>query len=289
MHSLDYAYTNLIERIVAKSECANKREDRTGVGSYSLFSEVLEFDLSLGFPLMTCKFTSFKMMATEWMFFTRGITNNNWLTERGCNIWKPWANEDGELGPIYGAQLRNFNGFDQLQYVVDTLKANPDSRRIMFTYYNPSVIPDEKKTHKENIDSGKAVLPPCHVLYVFSTEVRSDGKRYLNGHLTQRSGDVLLGIPFNISQLALWVEVLAHHCDLIPGKISHMIVDAHIYDNQLDDAKAFLLNVDYQNLQQAPTLKIIADRDKPIDEYELSDFELSKYDHQGKFKFDIAV
>ena len=291
----DMQYLNICADILKKAKSEeNLVDDRTGVGCYSDFARYITHDLRNGFPLLLCKFTSFKAMATEMLAFSRGVTNNNWLVERGCNIWTPWAREDGELGPIYGSQLRNFNGqgFDQLKFVVDTLKTNPSSRRIQFTYYNPLVLPDESLDHNTNINNGKAVLPPCHVLYNFNVE-ELNGEKYLNGSLTQRSADVPLGAPFNTAQLALWVHVLAHHTGLKVGKINHLMIDAHIYSNQVETMSECIKNV-YKEPAKVfdgsyPELIIHADKDLPIDEYEIDNFEIINYNPMGKYKFDISV
>lgn len=291
--SYDNQYLKIIRDLVSKAENSEGyRLDRTKVGAFSDFGRHMEWDLSKGFPLLVSKFTAFKTMYTEMLFFIKGVTNNNWLTERNCNIWTPWANEDGELGPIYGSQLRNFNGagFDQLEYVISLLKNNPSSRRIMFTYYNPLVLPEEGKAHKENIENGKAVLPPCHVLYMFDVEERN-GVKYLNGSLSQRSADVILGVSFNFAQLALWVHILAHHTGMQPGKIFHFMNNAHIYANQVDDIKLWLEEVDKRKDENFfyPKLEIIEDPSKPIEEYDLDSLRIVDYQHLGRFKFDIAV
>lgn len=292
--SYDSQYLDIVNTILNKAEQSNGyRLDRTKVGAYSIFGTSIEWDLQNGFPLLVSKFTAFKSMYTELLFFMKGITNNNWLLERNCTIWTPWANEDGELGPVYGAQLRNFDGqgFDQLEYLIKTLKENPDSRRIMFSYYNPNVLPDESKSHAENVANGKAVLPPCHVLYMFDSELREDGKRYLNGMLVQRSVDFLLGGPYNVSQLALWVHILAHHTGHEVGTIKHIGNNTHIYANQIDDAKLWLSVIEkdrYKNIEY-PKLVITADKDKHPQDYDLNDLHIEGYEHLGRFKFKIAV
>ena len=269
------------------------KTDRTGVGTISEFAKHIEWDLSNGFPLLYSKFTAFKTMYTELQFFFKGLTNNNWLTERNCNIWTNWAREDGELGPIYGAQLRNFNnsGFDQLNYVIDLLKKNPSSRRIMFSYYNPLVLPVEGQDHSVNIDNGKAVLPPCHVLYMFNVEER-DGEKYLNGSLTQRSADFLLGSPFNISQLALIVHILAHHTGMKPGKIFYYMNDCHIYLNQIEDMNKWLDFIYEEHLMDKftyPKLVINESPDTHPEDYGPDSLHIEGYNHLGKFRFAIAV
>ena len=293
-NSYDRQYLDIVNTLLEKAEKeSGYRLDRTKVGSYSTFGTTIDWDLKNGFPLLVSKFTAFKTMYTELLFFMKGITNNNWLLERNCHIWTPWANEDGELGPIYGSQLRNFDnqGFDQLQYVIDTLKENPDSRRIIFTYYNPNVLPDESKTHKENIENGKAVLPPCHILYMFDSQVAEDGSRELNGMLVQRSNDTLLGKPFNFSQLALWVHILAYHTGHKPGRIKHVVSNEHVYMNQIDAAKEWLSVVEENKNKEIfyPKLIIHADKDKHPQDYELDDLSIEGYEHLGKFKFDVAV
>ena len=292
--SYDRQYIAIINELLNQYDNdINVKKDRTGVGTVSTFAKQINFDLSNGeFPLLTSKFTPFKAMANEALFFLKGLTNNNWLVERGCNIWTPWAREDGELGPIYGKQLRDFNGFDQLEYVLNELKTNPDSRRIMFSYYNPAMLPDASKSHVENINNNKAVLPPCHLLYCFMTEVK-DGVRYLNLHLSIRSNDMLLGNPFNFAQVALLTYIFAHYTGMKPGKISSTSIDAHMYLNRVDDAKAWLsdINNKIQNNSRVayPKLIIKAKPNKHPEDYDISDFEIIDYKHFGKYLFKVAV
>lgn len=184
MSNLDLEYCRVLEELVKKSETASMIQDRTGVGTWKIFGNMIRIDISESFPMLLSRRVPWKSVVNEFIFFLNGFTNNNWLRERNCKYWEEFAHpETGELGPVYGAQLRNFNnqGVDQLALLIDGLQNRPNSRRHMFTYLNPALIPDETKSHKENIENGRAVLPPCHLLYQFNVE---DGK--LSGLLYQR-------------------------------------------------------------------------------------------------------
>lgn len=197
------------------------RQDRTGVGTRAVFGRQMRFDLSRGFPMMTTKRLHFKSVALELLWFLRGDTNINWLQERGVRIWNEWADEKGELGPVYGKQWRSWdapNGetLDQIARLIDGIKNHPDSRRHIVSAWNPA-------------DVEKMALPPCHCLFQFFV---AQGK--LSCQLYQRSADLFLGVPFNIASYALLTHMVAQICDLEPGDFVHNFGDVHIYHNHFD-------------------------------------------------------
>ena len=255
--------------------------DRTGTGTLSVFGRQLKFDLSLGFPLLTTKKVHFPSVFYEWKWFVSGSTNINDLK---ATIWDEWATEDGELGPIYGKQwtawpTKDGGTINQIDYVVNTLKKNPDSRRILFHGWNVEYLPDESVGPQENVENGKMALPPCHLLYQFYV-----AENKLSLMMTIRSNDLFLGCPFNISQAALWVHVLAQQCDLGLGELTVSIGDAHIYSNHIEQ-------VDTQ-LQRQPTALpklVIARKPESIYDYEFEDFELVGYNPQPAIKARVAV
>lgn len=286
--SLDNSYCNVLSRLIEISETFNVCDDRTNVGTYKLFGNTLEVDISNGFPMLLSRRIPFKSVIAEFLFFLNGYTNNQWLEDRKCPYWKGFAHpETGELGPVYGAQLRNFNnqGIDQLAYLIDSIKNRPNSRRHMFTYFNPAVMPDENLSHRENIENGKAVLPPCHLLYQFNVE-----GEYIDGLLFQRSADWCIGTPTNIAQTALWIYTLAKVANKKPRRLVYMTGDTHMYANHIDGAKRVVSNslnigVDY------PKLEIKRDLDDldSLLSLDIDDFELIGYDPVGTIKFDLAI
>ena len=187
-----------------------KKNDRTGTGTISVFGYQMRFDLNEGFPMVTTKKLHLKSIIYELLWFLKGDTNINYLTENGVRIWNEWANENGDLGPVYGHQWRNWNDdeIDQIKDIIKTLKTNPDSRRMLVSAWNPSVLPDTSKSFSENVANGKAALPPCHAFFQFYV---ADGK--LSCQLYQRSADVFLGVPFNIASYALFTMMMASFYD----------------------------------------------------------------------------
>jgi len=186
-----------------------EKTDRTGTGTKSIFGHQMRFDLSKGFPLVTTKKIHVKSLVHELLWFLKGTTNINYLKENGVRIWNEWADEKGNLGPVYGHQWRNWNseGIDQIEEVINTLKTNPDSRRMLISAWNPSVMPDSSKSFAENVANNKAALPPCHAFFQFYV---AGGK--LSCQLYQRSADVFLGVPFNIASYALLTLMIAQVC-----------------------------------------------------------------------------
>ncbi len=257
------AYLDQIRHVL---ENGDKRCDRTGTGTLSVFGMQTRYDLRKGFPLLTTKKVLFKAVAYELLWFLRGSTNiNDGLTQH-TPIWDAWADENGELGPIYGHQWRNWDGkgIDQIQNAIDTIKNNPNSRRIIVSAWNVAEV--------ENM-----ALPPCHTMFQFYVS----GNR-LDCQLYQRSADLALGVPFNIASYALLTEMIAHECGLEAGYFIHAIGDAHIYLNHVEGVKTQLL----RQPKKLPTLRLA---DKKIDEFRYEDIELVDYQHDAFIKFQVAV
>lgn len=258
-----------------------KKNDRTGTGTISVFGYQMRFDLNEGFPMVTTKKLHLKSIIYELLWFLKGDTNINYLAENGVRIWNEWANENGDLGPVYGHQWRNWNDdeIDQIKDIIKTLKTNPDSRRMLVSAWNPSVLPDTSKSFSENVANGKAALPPCHAFFQFYV---ADGK--LSCQLYQRSADVFLGVPFNIASYALFTMMMAQVCDLGYGEFVHTFGDAHIYSNHLEQLK----------LQTSRTPKplpkmIINPEVKDIFNFKYEDFTLVDYDPHPHIKGKVAI
>ena len=247
-----------------------KKDDRTGTGTKSIFGYQMRFDLSKGFPLVTTKKIHVKSVIHELLWFLKGSTNISYLQENGVRIWNEWANEKGDLGPIYGHQWRNWNsdGIDQINEVIETLKINPDSRRMLVSAWNPSVLPNPDLSFAENISNQKAALPPCHAFFQFYV---SNDK--LSCQLYQRSADVFLGVPFNIASYALLTMMVAQVCNYKPGDFVHTFGDVHIYSNHEEQVK--------EQLSRSPKPLPIMRLNKNVTsifEFTYSDFEIINYD-----------
>ncbi|WP_418607355.1 thymidylate synthase [Pseudoalteromonas sp. US3C1013] len=260
------------------------KSDRTGTGTSSVFGRQIRHDLTKGFPLLTTKKLHFKSIANELIWFLNGDTNTKWLNENGVKIWNEWATEDGSLGPVYGKQwtawpTKNGGEINQIEYVVNQLKNNPDSRRILFHGWNVEYLPDEGISPQQNAENGKMALPPCHLLYQFYV---ANGK--LSAQLYIRSSDSFLGLPYNIASLALLTHMLAQQCDLVAHEIIVSIGDLHIYSNHEDQV---IEQLSRQPLK-LPELKI---RSKPdsIFDYKFEDFEIVGYEAHPNIKAPIAV
>ena len=250
-------YLKLLERIL--TEGATKT-DRTGTGTMSVFGNQMRFDMADGFPLLTTKKLHLKSIIYELLWFLRGDTNVHYLQEHGVRIWNEWADENGELGPVYGHQWRSwpdYNGgtIDQIQNVVDMIKNHPDSRRMMVTAWNPAEVE-------------QMALPPCHCLFQFYV---ADGR--LSLQLYQRSADTFLGVPFNIASYALLLQMMAQVTGLQPGEFIHTTGDTHLYLNHLDQARLQLTRTP----RPLPTMKINPDV-KNIFDFHYEDFQLEGYD-----------
>jgi thymidylate synthase len=280
------AYLDLVKNVL---ENGVRKENRTGTDTISNFAEFYKVDLSEGFPLLTTKKVFFRSVILELLWYLRGEDHIRWLRdENDCHIWDAWADEDGHVGPIYPVLWRRFpylekekvnlegsggavesetwvrKEFDQVQRAIDMLKTNPNSRRIVVSTWHPGLL-------------GEMALPPCHIMYIFNV---SNGK--LNCHLTQRSGDIALGIPFNLACYSALTMAIAQEVGLEPGTFAHTIVDAHIYVNHVDGLKEQLK----REPRELPTLEIAK---KPVDELTFDDFKLHGYDPDPVIKFEVAV
>jgi thymidylate synthase len=258
-----------------------QKGDRTGTGTLSVFGYQMRFDLAEGFPLVTTKKLHLKSIIYELLWFLKGDTNIAYLQENGVRIWNEWADENGDLGPVYGHQWRNWNSeeIDQIAELIQTLKTNPNSRRMLVSAWNPSVLPDTQQSFAENVAQGKAALPPCHAFFQFYV---AEGK--LSCQLYQRSADVFLGVPFNIASYALLTMMIAQVCGFQPGDFIHTLGDAHIYNNHLEQV----------NLQLSRTPKPLPKmhlNPKVTDlfSFDFEDFTLEGYDPHPHIKGAVAI
>ncbi len=261
-------YHDLMKEVLAKGV---QKSDRTGTGTISIFGHQMRFNLAEGFPMVTTKKLHLKSIILELLWFLKGSTDNNWLKERGVSIWNEWAAPDGDLGPIYGYQWRSWpapNGqhIDQIAEVVETLKKNPDSRRIIVSAWNVADIP-------------RMALAPCHAFFQFYV---ADGK--LSCQLYQRSADIFLGVPFNIASYALLTHMMAQQCNLEVGDFVWTGGDCHLYSNHLEQVD-LQLSRDFYPL---PKLKILRKPDSIFD-YEFEDFEIAGYESHAGIKAPVAI
>jgi len=258
-----------------------EKTDRTGTGTKSVFGYQMRFDLSEGFPMLTTKKLHLKSIIHELLWFLKGETNIDYLKEHNVKIWDAWADESGDLGPVYGHQWRNWDseGIDQITQVIETIKTNPDSRRMIVSAWNPSVLPDTSVSFAENVANGKAALPPCHAFFQFYV---TEGK--LSCQLYQRSADIFLGVPFNIASYALLTMMMAQVCGLESGDFVHTFGDAHIYSNHIDQ-----INLQLSREPRAlPQMKINS-KVKSIFDFKYEDFELINYDPHPHIKGKVSV
>jgi len=271
-------YLDLVRHVI---ENGNEKGDRTGTGTKSVFGYQMRFNLSEGFPMVTTKKLHLKSIIHELLWFLKGDTNVKYLQENGVRIWNEWADENGDLGPVYGYQWRNWNGdeIDQIKEVVEALKNNPNSRRMLVSAWNPSVLPDTSMSFSDNVASGKAALPPCHAFFQFYV---ADGK--LSCQLYQRSADIFLGVPFNIASYALFTMMMAQVCGYEPGEFIHTFGDAHIYNNHLEQLELQLS----REPRKLPTI-IINPEVKDIFGFVFDDFKLVDYDPHPHIKGAVAV
>ncbi|AGH47041.1 thymidylate synthase [Paraglaciecola psychrophila] len=261
-----------------------KKEDRTGTGTLSVFGYQMRFDLNAGFPLVTTKKCHMRSIIHELLWFLKGETNIAYLSENNVKIWDGWATDDGELGPVYGKQWRSWEGvdgqvIDQISELVQQIKTNPDSRRLIVSAWNPAVLPDTSFSPKENAEQGKQALPPCHTMFQFYV---LEGK--LSCQLYQRSGDIFLGVPFNIASYALLTMMLAQVCNLQLGDFIHTLGDAHLYVNHLEQASLQLTREPY------PLPKMIINPSiHDIFAFGINDFELKDYQAHDHIKALVAI
>ena len=271
-------YHDLVKHVL---ENGNEKSDRTGTGTKSVFGHQMRFDLSKGFPMVTTKKLHLKSIVYELLWFIKGDTNIQYLQENGVRIWNEWADDNGDLGPVYGHQWRNWNSddIDQLKEVIKTLKNNPDSRRMLISAWNPSVLPDNSASFSENVANGKAALPPCHAFFQFYV---SEGK--LSCQLYQRSADIFLGVPFNIASYALFTMMMAQVCGYEVGEFIHTFGDAHIYSNHYEQLELQLS----REARALPTMKINPEINSIFD-FTFDDFELLNYNPHPHIKGAVAI
>lgn len=261
-------YLDLMKRILAEGV---EKHDRTGTGTRSVFGHQMRFDLSQGFPLVTTKQLHVKSIIHELLWFLKGDTNIKYLKDHGVSIWDEWADETGDLGRIYGKQWRSWlkrdgGTIDQIANVVETIKKDPDSRRLLVTAWNPE-------------DVEVVPLPPCHVMFQFYV-----AKGRLSCQLYQRSADVFLGVPFNIASYALLTEMVAHVCRLEPGEFIWTGGDCHLYSNHIEQTKLQLS----REPRELPWMRLNASK-RDIFEFEYDDFELAFYNPHPAIKAPVAV
>ncbi|MBY0086477.1 thymidylate synthase [Brevibacillus sp. M2.1A] len=261
-------YLDLCQRILDEGVT---KEDRTGTGTTSVFGHQMRFDLSEGFPMVTTKKLHMKSIIHELLWFLSGDTNVRYLQENGVRIWNEWADENGDLGPVYGSQWRSFTGrdgktVDQIQWVIDEIKRNPDSRRLIVSAWNPAEL-------------DKMALPPCHLLFQFYV---ANGK--LSCQLYQRSGDTFLGVPFNIASYALLTHMVAHVTGLEVGDFVHTIGDAHLYLNHIEQVKLQLTR------EPKPLPKLVLNPEvTSIFDFKYEDIEIVGYESHPHIKGEVAV
>jgi len=271
-------YIDLIRHIQSNGV---EKTDRTGTGTKSIFGYQMRFNLEEGFPLITTKKIHIKSVIHELLWFLKGDTNIQYLKENGVRIWNEWANEKGDLGPVYGHQWRNWNseGIDQIKEMIRTIKFNPDSRRIIVNAWNPCVLPDTSISFSENIANNKAALPPCHTFFQCYL---ADGK--LSLQLYQRSADVFLGVPFNIASYALLNMMLAQVTGNNPGEFIHTFGDAHIYSNHKEQINTQLSRIP----RKLPTVILNPDI-KNIFDFTYDDIEIIDYDPYPLIKGAVSI
>ena len=274
-------YLDLLQDILDNGVSKN---DRTGTGTLSVFGRQYRHSLADGFPLLTTKKLHLKSIVNELIWFLNGDTNTRWLNDNGVRIWDEWATEEGELGPVYGAQwtawpTRDGGSINQIDYVLNCLKNNPDSRRILFHAWNVEYLPDENVTPRENVAAGRMALPPCHLLYQFYV-----ANNRLSAQLLIRSSDSFLGLPYNTASLAVLTMMLAQQSELEPGEIIICTGDSHIYSNHFEQVREQLSRAP----RVLPQLHILRKPDSIYD-YHFEDFELRGYEPYPHIAAPVAV
>jgi thymidylate synthase len=276
-------YLDLLRDVI---DHGTDRADRTGVGTRSVFGRQVRFDLRLGFPLLTTKRIHTKSLIEELLWFLSGSTNNECLRARGVTIWDEWASEDGSLGPIYGAQWRQWRCadgrvIDQISEVIQTIRERPDSRRLLVSAWNPADLPDERQSPLVNARAGRMALAPCHCLFQFYV-----AEDRLSCQLYQRSADLFLGVPFNIASYALLTHLVAAQCDLGVGELVHTFGDLHLYQNHLTD------DIVYAQLAREPRplprIELLR-RPSSLFEYRFEDIAIRGYDPHPPIRAPIAI
>ncbi|WP_297527716.1 thymidylate synthase [Thiohalobacter sp.] len=261
-----------------------QKGDRTGTGTLSVFGYQMRFDLAQGFPLVTTKKLHLRSIIHELLWFLRGETNIGYLHEHGVSIWDEWADEKGDLGPVYGAQWRSWptpdgRHIDQIRQVIGQLRSNPDSRRIIVSAWNVADLPDERISPQDNVRAGRMALAPCHAFFQFYV---AEGR--LSCQLYQRSADIFLGVPFNIASYALLTMMMAQVCGLEPGEFIHTLGDAHLYLNHLEQVETQLAREPYP----LPRMRLNPEV-RDLFAFRFEDFELLDYQCHPHIKAPVAV
>ena len=274
-------YLELLHRV---RHSGDLKGDRTGTGTRAVFGHQMRFDLQRGFPLVTTKKIHLKSVIHELLWFLQGDTNTRYLKENGVRIWDEWADEKGDLGPVYGYQWRSWptpdgRHIDQVSQVLRQIREHPDSRRIIVSAWNPADLPDETVSPQQNVAAGRMALAPCHAFMQFYV---CEGR--LSCQLYQRSADVFLGVPFNIASYALLTMMIAQVCDLQPGEFIHTLGDAHLYSNHLQQADEQLARAPYALPRIALNPEI-----RDLFAFSYQDFTLQDYDFHPHIKAPIAV
>lgn len=277
---MEKQYLALLSEIL---EYGIDKEDRTGTGTRAVFGRMIRHDLRNGIPLLTTKRLYVRAIIHELLWFLQGGTNIDYLHKNKVTIWDEWATETGDLGPIYGAQWRHWQGsdgkiYDQVSAVIDSIKHNPNSRRHIISAWNVAALPDEKQSPQDNVRAGKMALAPCHVMYQFQVAA---GR--LSCMMTQRSGDIFLGIPYNTASTAFLTHMIAQQCNLEVGEVIHSIGDLHLYRNHFEQAKLQLS----RKPRTIPTLKL--NKKPSIFDYTFEDFEIIGYDPHPAISAPIAI
>ncbi|OYQ37665.1 thymidylate synthase [Flavobacterium cyanobacteriorum] len=278
-------YHDLVKHVL---ENGHQKGDRTGTGTISVFGYQMRFDLGEGFPLVTTKKLHLKSIIHELLWFLKGDTNIKYLNDNGVKIWDEWADENGNLGPVYGHQWRNWDSkeIDQIAELIETLQTNPNSRRMLVSAWNPGVLPDTSKSFSENVANGKVALPPCHAFFQFYVSPPTAGGEAakLSCQLYQRSADIFLGVPFNIASYALLTMMIAQVCGYQPGDFIHTFGDAHIYNNHIEQLQLQLT----REPRPLPAMKLNPEV-KNIFDFKFEDFTLENYDPHPHIKGAVAV
>lgn len=288
MNDFDYQYKQMVLDIMSQPFT---RPNRTGVSTASVFGRTLRFKLNNSLiPLITLKSVHFKSVATELLWFLKGDTNLKFLKENNVRIWDEWADENGNLGPIYGAQLRNFDGVDQLRYIENLLESDPFSRRMVVSFWNPKYLPDTGKSFSDNIKQGKQALAPCHYSFeLYCSENTSLTKDQfplkLSLKVNQRSADVFLGVPFNIASYGLLLRMLAHSNNMYADELIWSGTDCHLYSNHLEACQELVLR---DSIGEPAKLSFSRHYDN-VDGYKLSDFVVTGYSPHPALKVKVAV
>ena len=274
-------YLQLLSDILEKG---TRKEDRTGTGTISLFGYQMRFDLAEGFPCVTTKKLHLRSIIHELLWFLKGDTNIAYLNDNGVTIWNEWADENGDLGPVYGSQWRDWvspdgRHIDQVKQLLTDLKEKPHSRRHIISAWNPAVLPDESRSPQQNAQDGLQALPPCHMMFQFHV-----ANNRLSCHMYQRSADVFLGVPFNIASYALLTMMIAQVVDLDPGDFIISLGDVHIYLNHLEQVNTQLSRHTFP----LPVMKINPDR-KDLFGFVYDDFDLQGYQCHTGIKAPISV